>query len=123
MNVPKKCSDWPLLTEAEVNEFLSKLPKWSLIKDISSVEGQIVLKLHIRFLTTNFVSAMDFIQRAGAVAEAQGHHPGIDQKLNHNNNGDVIINVFKSISKLWIINNLYLTRHNFRFPFDRLEQY
>jgi len=77
----KKCSDWPLLTESQVNGFLSTLPKWSLIKDISSVEGQVVFKLKIKFLTTNFVAALDFIQKAGVVAEAQGHHPGMLSNL------------------------------------------
>ena len=82
----KKCSDWPLLSESEINGFLSTLPKWSLIKDISSVEGQVVFKLKIKFNSTTFVTALDFIQKAGVVAEAQGHHPGMLSNLTLNLN-------------------------------------
>lgn len=73
----KKCSEWPLLTQSEVNEFLRTLPQFTLLRDSSSTDGKIINKLRIKFLTINFVAALEFIQQAGLVAEAQGHHPGM----------------------------------------------
>ena len=46
----------------------SRLPEWMV------VNGH---HLHRLFKFPDFVTALDFVNRAGAVAEEQGHHPDL----------------------------------------------
>ncbi len=56
-----------LLTETQLTEALGALDGWS-------IENKF-LKKHFSF--ENFASALDFVNRVGAVAEAADHHPDI----------------------------------------------
>ncbi|KAK3251655.1 hypothetical protein CYMTET_39012 [Cymbomonas tetramitiformis] len=63
----KCCADTPLLTDAQIDESLGKLTAWNLSEDRKLISRAFVAK--------NFVSAMNFLNSAAEVAEAEGHHP------------------------------------------------
>lgn len=58
----------PRLTGAELEIYAQQVTGW-----------QVVDEHHLRrdYKFTNFKDALDFVNRAGAVAEAEGHHPDI----------------------------------------------
>lgn len=58
----------PRLTGAEIEPYASQLPDWQVVDEHH-------LKRDYKF--TNFKDALDFVNRVGAVAEAEGHHPDI----------------------------------------------
>ncbi|MEB3202054.1 MAG: 4a-hydroxytetrahydrobiopterin dehydratase [Synechococcus sp.] len=55
----------PLLTEAELQELLPQLPGWSVVDHHH---------LQRRLNFPDFQSALDWVNAAGAICEAQGHH-------------------------------------------------
>ena len=57
----------PPLGKEEVERLLGQVPGWSL-------SGKWITK---EFKFKNFVAAMKFVNRAGDLAEAEGHHPDI----------------------------------------------
>ncbi|MDX1950172.1 MAG: 4a-hydroxytetrahydrobiopterin dehydratase [Rickettsiales bacterium] len=59
----------PPLTEAEAKNFLSQTPLWELKENAT--------KIYREFNFKNFVKALDFVNKVGAVAEAEAHHPDI----------------------------------------------
>jgi 4a-hydroxytetrahydrobiopterin dehydratase len=58
----------PPLKGAELHNFSHQLPNWNVID-----EHHITRK----FTFPDFQQALDFVNRVGAVAEEQGHHPDI----------------------------------------------
>lgn len=58
----------PRLTGEEVAPLLRQLDGWEV------VEGHHLLK---GYAFANFAEALEFVNRVGAVAEAEGHHPDI----------------------------------------------
>ena len=66
------CNEWPVLTEAEVSDKLTTLPKWKLVR---SPQG--IPRLVTEFSTVDFVEAVKYVQAAAVVAEKQGHHPDL----------------------------------------------
>ena len=71
MSVPLKCNEWPILSSDEINAKVSTLPRWTLIAENN------IPKLKTVFATSNFKTALDIVNKAGDVAENQGHHPGM----------------------------------------------
>jgi 4a-hydroxytetrahydrobiopterin dehydratase len=71
----EKCTacrrDSPLVTEAEIQELKPQVPDWML------VERKGIQQLERVFATKDFVEALRFTNRVGALAEAEGHHPAI----------------------------------------------
>ncbi|MBV8900488.1 MAG: 4a-hydroxytetrahydrobiopterin dehydratase [Verrucomicrobia bacterium] len=71
----EKCTacrrDSPRVTEAEIGELKPNIPDWML------VEREGIQRLERVFRFTNFTGALDFTNRVGALAEAEGHHPAI----------------------------------------------
>ncbi len=61
--------DVPPLTDETIQEMIPQIPDWSLLQ-----EGGID-KLRRTFKFRNFLEALEFTNRLGAVAEEQGHHP------------------------------------------------
>lgn len=59
----------PPLNEAEAKILLKQIPEWSLNSTATALERSYIFK--------NFVAALDFINRIGAVAETEGHHPDL----------------------------------------------
>jgi 4a-hydroxytetrahydrobiopterin dehydratase len=57
------------LSRNEAEALMEKVPGWVL------VEGGI--KIQRKFSFDNFVSSLSFINKLGALAEAEGHHPDI----------------------------------------------
>jgi len=61
----------PTVTEAELAEFQPQVPEWHIIV----VDG--VQRLQRVFAFDNFVDALAFTNKVGALAEAAGHHPAL----------------------------------------------
>ena len=63
--------DSPRVTDAEIAELKPQIPAWSIVEhnEIPSLERVYRLK--------NFVQALDFTSKVGALAEEEGHHPAI----------------------------------------------
>ncbi len=59
----------PRLEAEEVARLLGQLAGWEV------VEGHHLSK---RYDFQNFAAALDFVNRVGAVAEAEGHHPDVE---------------------------------------------
>lgn len=58
----------PPLEGAALEKLAAQLPDWKV------VDGHHIKKT---FLFADFKSALDFVNRVGAVAEAEGHHPDL----------------------------------------------
>ena len=71
----EKCTacrrDSPQVTGAEIQELKPQIPEWSL------VEREAIHRLERVFRFENFVEALSFTNRVGALAETEGHHPAI----------------------------------------------
>ena len=59
----------PPLSRAEAEAYLRLVPEWRLTHDATRIER--------RFKFPDFASALAFVQKVGAVAEREGHHPDI----------------------------------------------
>jgi len=59
----------PPLTPDEAKGFLDQVPGWEL-----SPAGD---RINCKFTFGDFVAALDFVNKVGAVAEEEGHHPDI----------------------------------------------
>ena len=59
----------PPATAAEIAGFLGQLPQWQILH----VDG--IDRLSRSFAFRNFRAALEFTDRVGALAEAEGHHP------------------------------------------------
>jgi len=64
-------SDAPQVTEAEIQQLKPLVPEWTW------VEREGIPRLERVFRFPNFVDALSFTNRVGALAEAEGHHPAI----------------------------------------------
>jgi 4a-hydroxytetrahydrobiopterin dehydratase len=65
--VPCK-GDVPALKGAELQALSHQLPNWEVVNEHH---------LHRIFKFPDFVKALAFVNRVGAIAEEQGHHPDI----------------------------------------------
>ena len=61
----------PPVTEAEKAELLPQIPEWKI------VEREGIPRLERTFQFDNFVDALAFTNKVGALAEQEGHHPAI----------------------------------------------
>lgn len=61
----------PTVTDAEIVELQPQVPEWQIIE----VNG--IKRLQRAFNFQNFVDALAFTNKVGALAEAAGHHPDI----------------------------------------------
>ena len=61
----------PTVTEAEMAEYHPQVSDWQLI------EREGIRHLERVFKFKNFVEALAFTDRVGALAEAEGHHPAL----------------------------------------------
>tara|TARA_R110001592_G_scaffold140906_2_gene362031 strand:+ start:4277 stop:4609 length:333 start_codon:yes stop_codon:yes gene_type:complete len=59
------------LSEQDISDQLNQLPEWSL------VEEEDIKKLKKAFKFKNFVDALEFTNKVGALAEEHNHHPDI----------------------------------------------
>ena len=59
------------LSSAEIDEFYPQIPDWSVVE----IEG--VKQLNRLYKFPNFVSALEFTNKIGDLAEAEDHHPSI----------------------------------------------
>lgn len=56
------------LTRRQFENYLGQVPEWAVVDDT---------KIERSFLFKDFAQALDFINRVGALAESEGHHPDI----------------------------------------------
>jgi 4a-hydroxytetrahydrobiopterin dehydratase len=61
----------PHVTEEERREFRPQIPEW----EIAERDG--VERLERTFRFPDFVAALEFTNRVGALAEEEGHHPAV----------------------------------------------
>ena len=59
----------PPLSRSDAERFLGDTPGWSLDADATKIER--------RFRFEDFAAALAFVEKVGAVAEEEGHHPDI----------------------------------------------
>lgn len=64
-------ADAPRVSDAELAELIRQIPDWQPIV----VDG--VMQLQREFDFANFVDALAFTNRIGALAEEAGHHPAL----------------------------------------------
>jgi 4a-hydroxytetrahydrobiopterin dehydratase len=71
----EKCTacrrDSPLVTKAEIQELKPQIPDWML------VDREVIQRLERVLTLKDFVTALSFTIRVGALAEEEGHHPAI----------------------------------------------
>lgn len=63
--------DSPRVTEAEIAELKPEIPDWEL------VERGGIRRLERAFRFSDFVEALAFTNRVGALAQEEGHHPAL----------------------------------------------
>src|SRR5437867_10772537 len=63
--------DSPRVTDEEIAELKPQIPEWNIVER----DGIPRLKRMYRF--KDFVQALDFTNKVGALAEEEGHHPAI----------------------------------------------
>jgi 4a-hydroxytetrahydrobiopterin dehydratase len=63
--------DSPRVTDADIAELKPQIPEWNI------VEHNDIPRLERTFRFKNFVQALDFTNKVGALAEEEGHHPAI----------------------------------------------
>lgn len=61
----------PPVSDEELREYLPQLPEWRVIE----VDG--VKRLEREFKFKNFAQPLEFVNRIGAIAEEEDHHPRI----------------------------------------------
>ena len=61
--------DSPRVTDEEIAELKPQIPEWSL------VERDGIPRLERTYRFNDFVQALDFTNKVGALAEEEGHHP------------------------------------------------
>ena len=66
---PKKGD--PPITSSEISEFQPQIPDWEIVE----VEG--VKQLNRQYKFPNFVTALEFTNKIGELAEAEDHHPAL----------------------------------------------
>ena len=59
----------PMLTDAEIENLLPQVHQWQ-VKEVDGVK-----RLEKVFKFKDFVQALEFTNKVGAAAEAEGHHP------------------------------------------------
>jgi 4a-hydroxytetrahydrobiopterin dehydratase len=59
----------PPLPKEQIERYLAALPGWTLTAD-----GQ---RIRREWRVKDFVTALDFFQRVGRIAEEEGHHPDL----------------------------------------------
>ena len=59
----------PLLTAEEAVRYLAQAPEWDLVDDGRKIQRTYRFK--------SFREALGFVQQAGELAEAEGHHPDL----------------------------------------------
>ena len=64
-------ADSPRATDEEIAELQPQIPDWKI------VERDGIPRLERTFRFKNFVEALEFTNKVGALAEAEGHHPAV----------------------------------------------
>ena len=61
----------PTVTDEELREYLPQIPEWRVM-EMGGVQ-----RLQREFKFKDFVQALEFVNRIGAIAEEEDHHPRI----------------------------------------------
>ena len=72
----------PSVPRVNAESLLKQVDDWELVDDPPShkaSEGQdSVLKIRKKFKFKNFKESLEFVNKVGAIAESEGHHPDIN---------------------------------------------
>jgi len=71
MNCVACRNDEPTVTDAEIAEFQPQVSDWEIVE----LDG--VKRLRHVFSFDDFVQALEFTNKVGALAEEEGHHPAL----------------------------------------------
>lgn len=58
----------PPLVPSEYSKYLSQIKKWEVVED---------KKIEKKFKFKDFAQALEFVNKVGAIAESENHHPNI----------------------------------------------
>ena len=61
----------PIVTPEQIRELLPQIPAWRIVRE------QEIDRLLRDFAFPDFAAALEFTNRVGAIAEAEGHHPAL----------------------------------------------
>ena len=64
-------ADAPKISDVDLKALMPQIPDWQVVV----VDG--VMRLQRVFEFRNFVEALEFTNRVGEIAEAEGHHPAL----------------------------------------------
>lgn len=64
-------ADAPRVTPEEIEKYSKDIPDWEIVKRDGEKQLERVFKLD------DFASALEFTNKVGEIAEAEGHHPAI----------------------------------------------
>lgn len=67
----------PRITQREIDEFMPLIPDWRIVE----LDGVQRLQRELEF--DDFVQALEFVNKIGQLAEAEGHHPSILLEYGH----------------------------------------
>mmetsp|Transcript_3402 Transcript_3402/g.5459 ORF Transcript_3402/g.5459 Transcript_3402/m.5459 type:complete len:201 (-) Transcript_3402:136-738(-) len=67
--------DVPMTREQALEQMPSLCASWALVSQPGDNAEEQILKIERSFVTKNFVTAMDFLNKAAVIAEEEGHHP------------------------------------------------
>jgi 4a-hydroxytetrahydrobiopterin dehydratase len=68
--------DMPMTREQVLEQLPSLCPSWKLVS-LQEQDGGLTLKIERKFIAKSFVAAMEFLNKAAAIAEEEGHHPDL----------------------------------------------
>ncbi len=87
------CNEWPLIEdENTLRQITAKLNGWDLLDNEKTSEGKVIYKLSKKVKSKDFLSALDYFNKIGAIAEERNHHP--DLHLTGFRNIEIIIFTF-----------------------------
>ena len=67
--IPCEDKDFPPMTKEQAHDFMTHVPLWSLQEDSKEI--------HRVYRFKDFKEALAFVNKVGAIAEEQSHHPDI----------------------------------------------
>ena len=68
-------TDAPTVTDAEIAELRPQVPDWELVE----LDG--IKRLRRVFSVDDFAQALEFTNKVGALAEEEGHHPALADRV------------------------------------------
>ena len=72
------CNEWPvILDENELTVKTNYLAGWELLRNEKDEKGNVYYKLSKKVEASDFLSALDYLNKIGVIAEKRNHHPDL----------------------------------------------